>query len=76
MSLWYSIKGFFEAFRAKSADDAGPGPLSSLARTMEESTHVRGGRGGLARASTEDQHEIVIEGHEDYVGSFEDDQEG
>lgn len=48
-------------------------PVSSIARTMEESTHVRGGRFGLPRASTEQQHEIVVEGHEAYVESLEDD---
>lgn len=75
MSLWSSIKRFIEAFRATSADRRGTEPASSLARTLEESTHVRGGRGGLARAGTEDQHEIVVEGHENYVESFEDDRD-
>jgi len=40
---------------------------------MEESTHVRGARMGLPRASTEEQHEIVVEGHQDYVESLSDD---
>jgi hypothetical protein len=40
---------------------------------MENSTHVRGARMGLPRASTEAQHEIVVEGHERYVESLEDD---
>lgn len=73
MSPWSSIKGFIEAFRASFGRPPDTGRLSSLARTLEESTHVRGGQGGLARASTEDQHEIVVEEHESYVDSFEDD---
>lgn len=40
---------------------------------MEESTHVGGARMGLSRASTEEQQELVVEGHEGYVESFEDD---
>ena len=43
----------------------------SLARTIKESTHVRGTGGGLPRASTEQQQKIVVEGHENYTKSFE-----
>jgi hypothetical protein len=53
------------------------GSAESLARTIRESTHVRGGwqTMGLPRASTEQQLEIVVEGHENYTKSFHDQDE-
>jgi len=70
MSVWGQIKGFFRALRRRTGSNLRV--PDSMARTLKESTHVRGVRGGLARASTEQQHEIVVEGHADYTESFED----
>jgi hypothetical protein len=75
MSLWGSLKGFVREFRAsKGMKRADLGPEESLARTIRESTHVRGGQQmmGLSRASTEQQLEIVVEGHENYTKSLHD----
>lgn len=75
MSFWGSLKGFVREFRS-SKGMKGPdlGSAESLARTIRESTHVRGGQQmmGLSRASTEQQLEIVVEGHENYTKSFHD----
>ena len=66
------MKGFVREFRAsKGMSRPDLGSADSLARTIKESTHVRGGAGtALSRASTEEQLEIVIEGHESYTKSF------
>ena len=45
---------------------------SGVARVLRESSHVRGGRGGMARASTEAQQKIAMEGKDQYAKSFED----
>lgn len=76
MRLWNDIEGFVRAFRSPRGDDGELGSPPSLARTLDGSTHVRGARDGIARASTEPQHEIVIEGHEEYLRSFEDHLDG
>ena len=73
MSFWRGIRRFLSALFRKAERPRSTNPVESIARTMEESTHVRGARMGLPRASTEEQHEIVVEGHESYVESFEDD---
>lgn len=73
MSFWNRVRRVLKAIFAKSKGPRSSNPVESIARTMEESTHVRGGRFGLPRASTEQQHEIVIEGHESYVESLDDD---
>lgn len=64
------LRGFWRAFRVERSD--GPKP-STLARTLRESTHAGAGSGALggALAGTEAQHEIVVQGHEAYVKSFE-----
>jgi hypothetical protein len=67
------VKGFVREFRSSKGmkrPDLGSG--ESLARTIRESTHVRGGQQnmGLSRASTEQQLEIIVEGHENYTKSF------
>ena len=62
--------GFVRAFRSGAGSHPGLSPSDSLAETIEESTHVRGLHGGLPRAGTEQQHEIVVQGHEDYQKSF------
>lgn len=70
-TLWNRIRAAFRALFTKQGTGVA-NPVESIAKTMEESTHVRGGRWGLPRASTEEQHEIVVEGHEAYLDSFED----
>jgi len=72
MSLWGSVKGFIREFRSsKGMRRPDLGSSESLAKTIKESTHVRGGQGtALSRASTEEQLEIVVEGHENYTKSF------
>ncbi len=74
MALWRQVRAFVRAFRAAGRDGRSEHlrPDNSLARTLKDSTHVRGGRMGLARASTERQHEIVAKGHKSYVESFDD----
>ena len=57
-------------FRPASAYPRRPKAPDSLARTLKDSTHVRGGDGGMMRASTEQQHKVVAEGHENYTKSF------
>ncbi len=69
MSFLRDIRGFIRAFRERRAD---PRISESLARTLKESTHVRGAYGGLARAGTEAHHDIAAEGHQSYVESFDD----
>ena len=69
MSLFAQFRGFIRAFRS-GATSPRDGASESLAKTIKESSHVRGGRGGLARASTEQQHKIVVKGHENYTKSF------
>lgn len=77
MSLWSNVKGFIRAFQSGAGTNPNLKPSSSLARTIEESTHVRGGGpgggGGLSRGSTEAQHKIVAEGHDNYEKSFKKD---
>lgn len=73
MPSWREIRRFLSALFRKSDRQRSTNPVESIARTMEESTHVRGARMGLPRASTEEQHEIVVEGHQDYVESLSDD---
>lgn len=75
MSIWGQIKGFVRAFRRGEELPTSRHGGHSLARTLKESTHVRGGNQvtGLSRAGTEKQHEIVAEGHERYTASFDDD---
>lgn len=72
MSFWRELRRFVVMLFTRSESRRSTNPVESIARTMEESTHVRGARMGLPRASTEEQHEIVVEGHERYVESFED----
>ena len=72
MSFWKEVRRFLSILFTKPESHRSTNPMESIARTMEESTHVRGARMGLPRASTEEQHEIVVEGHERYVESFED----
>ncbi len=71
MSILSTLKGFFRAFRRRASS---PRASSSLANTIKDSTHVRGAYGGMARASTEQQHKIVAEGHENYQKSFKKDE--
>lgn len=73
MSFWSQARRFLSALFRRDGPRRSSNPVESIARTMEDSTHVRGTRMGLPRASTEEQHEIVVEGHEHYVESFEDD---
>ena len=72
MSLWKQVRRFLSMLFTKGEGRRSANPVESIARTMQDSTHVRGARMGLPRASTEEQHEIVVEGHERYVDSFED----
>ena len=74
MAIWGQVKAFWRAFRA--SDGKGIRHRGhSLAETLEDSTHVRGGQQnmGLGIAGTEQHHQIVAEGHEHYTKSFEDD---
>ncbi len=70
MSILDTLRGFLGAFRRGASS---PRPSSSLANTIKDSTHVRGAHGGLARAGTEQQHDIVAKGHEHYQKSFDKD---
>ncbi len=71
--IWRDLRGFFRALQ-RVDPTTGPRVSSSLAKTLKESTHVRGGHGtALPRAGTEAQHKIVAEGHEHYTKSFEKD---
>ena len=69
MSIISQLKGFVRAFRSGVTEPT-DGVSTSLARTLKETTHVRGIRGGLARAGTEKHHQIVAKGHKDYTDSF------
>lgn len=74
MAIWQEITAFWRAFRSGAGEPVRRHGGHSLAKTLEDSTHVRGGHGSaLPRAGTEGQHKIVAEGHEDYTKSFEDD---
>ena len=68
MRLVDELVGFIRVFRRVRG---GPSPPTSLARTLRDSTHVRGAHGGMGRAGTEHQHEIVADGHERYARSFD-----
>ncbi len=71
MSALGQIVGFFRAFRRSGDARRNSHSGHSLAKALRESTHVRGARGGMARAGTEQQHKIVAEGHERYNESFD-----
>lgn len=73
MSLWGSFEGFIRAFRSGEGWQPRLRPCGSLAETIKQSTHVRGGFGCWQRGNTEQQHEIVSRGHENYAESFEKD---
>ena len=74
MTIRSQIRGFLRAFRSGLGSPIRRHRGHSLAKALRESTHVRGGSMGmgLGRASTERQHEIVAEGHQDYNASFDD----
>ncbi len=72
VSLWTEFRRFVSNLFSSTPKRRSSNPVDSIARTLDETTHVRGARMGLPRASTEEQHEIVVEGHESYVESFED----
>jgi len=64
-------RGFIRAFLAPTEPGGPRHSGHSLARTLKDSTHVRGGPGGgLSRAGTEQQHNIVAKGHQGYAKSF------
>lgn len=67
------LRAFWRAFRRNEPSEPVRHSGHSLARTLEDSTHVRGLEGGMARAGTEEQHELVAEGHEQYTKSLRDD---
>jgi hypothetical protein len=71
--FWRQARRFLSALFSETDTRRSTNPVESIVRTMENSTHVRGARMRLPRASTEAQHEIVVEGHERYVESLEDD---
>ena len=72
MTIWTQIRGFVQALVANDTDPSTRHGGHSLAETLRDSTHVRGGQqmAGLGRAGTEAQHKIVAEGHENYTKSF------
>ena len=69
MSIISQILGFVRVLRTGVTQPTGQ-VSTSFARTLKETTHVRGGPGGLARAGTEKQHQIVAKGHKNYTDSF------
>ena len=70
MSFFAHLRGFLRALRHPGASKARRHPGHSLALTIRDSTHVKGGQ-GAPRASTEAQHRIVGEGHQRYRDSFD-----
>lgn len=74
MSIRRQIRNFWRAFRSNKGARVSRHGGHSLANTLRDSTHVRGGSQGmgLGRAGTEQQHKIVAEGHENYTESFKD----
>lgn len=73
MRITQQIRGFLRALRSNRDMTESKHSGHSLAETLRDSTHVRGGWGtGLARAGTEQQHKIVVEGHQNYTDSFDD----
>lgn len=72
MRITQQIRGFLRGLRSNGDITEARHSGHSLAKTLRDSTHVRGGRGGLGRAGTEQQHKIVAEGHQNYTDSFDD----
>ncbi len=68
VSIWSDLRGFVRMLRRDLPRQARA--PTSLARTLRDSAHVRGLRGFLPRAGTEQQHEIVADAHERYDASF------
>ena len=73
MAIKQQIRGFLRAFRKDSGFSNRPTRHKghSLARALRHSTQVGGGRAGIPRAGTEQQHKIVAESHERYNASLE-----
>jgi hypothetical protein len=71
--LWSSLK-FWITDTYASRGHAINAP-DSLARTIKDASHVRGGAagggGGLSRAASEEVLKHAAEGHENYQKSFE-----
>lgn len=70
MAFLRRLKAFWREFRAPTRSSKGRHGGHSLARTLRDSTHVRGARGGMPRAGTEQHHKIVVDGHGRYTKSF------
>jgi hypothetical protein len=69
------MKSFWSALRFWVRDtfasrDHAVAPPDSLAKTIKDASHVRGGRGGMARSSSEEVHQHAVEGHDEYQKSF------
>lgn len=67
--FWFYVKDKFRS-RGASVDYS-----DDLTETIQDVSHVRGARGGLARSPSEEVLKQATEGHEDYQRSFEDSEE-
>ncbi len=71
MTIISDLRMFVRRLFRSSNYPSAPKTPDSLARTIKESTHVRGGDLGLSRAGTEAHHDIVAKGHKNYEASFD-----
>ena len=67
---WRKARNFVLALFGRNVPASPKHDGHSIASVMRETSHVRGARGGLARASTERQHKLVAKGHKNYKKSF------
>ncbi len=65
------LRRFVKLLLAPSSDIERPRVPDSLARTIKDSSHIRGGAGGIGRLPGPAATEIMVESSERYTDSFD-----